>query len=284
MLGFDDFIIGNEEYSNNKLSLVHSKGVQSKYMKECKYIKLDMLGYEGLVESLCSEIALYTNLDNSVNYECGKYTQDDRVVNGCESNVFMNESEEEFISYHKLLKHNKVSFNKMKQKLSTEELITKMLDFVKQSTGLDSTIWLCKLIEFDYLIMNEDRHLRNIGVIYNHQTKEFKHMPIFDNGAGFLSNLLTYPLSESIKDNKRILRCKPFNPHFDLQLQAMYNVSGSSHLELVLDEIYNIPTEQFTNYNKQIRDRVDNLLKMQVTRMKNIKSGKYKLNIDESAN
>ena len=38
------------------------------------------------------------------------------------------------------------------------------------------------LVQLDLLVLNTDRHMNNIGVIYNSVTNTFRFAPIYDNG------------------------------------------------------------------------------------------------------
>ena len=53
-------------------------------------------------------------------------------------------------------------------------------------TGLkEFSQYLTVLFEIDALFLNDDRHLNNIAVI--EEKGKFNYCPIFDNGAGLLS-------------------------------------------------------------------------------------------------
>ena len=62
-------------------------------------------------------------------------------------------------------------------------------------TGLKNFgVYLNKLFTIDAFFLNEDRHTHNIAVLMN-EKGEFAYCPIFDNGAGLLSDtLMDYPL------------------------------------------------------------------------------------------
>ena len=62
-----------------------------------------------------------------------------------------------------------------------------MAEAVAEYTGLDKfPQYLTLLFEVDALFCNDDRHLNNIAVI--EQEGRYSYCPIFDNGAGLLSN------------------------------------------------------------------------------------------------
>ena len=52
----------------------------------------------------------------------------------------------------------------------------------------------------DAVFVNEDRHMHNVAVLMS-QKGEFSYCPIFDNGAGLLSDTsMDYPLGTDLYD------------------------------------------------------------------------------------
>ena len=58
--------------------------------------------------------------------------------------------------------------------------------------------YLTLLFEIDGLVLNDDRHLNNIAVIA--RDGGFDYCPIFDQGAGFLSNVMYNPFNPQVPD------------------------------------------------------------------------------------
>ena len=243
-----------------------SKGNQIKFESNGKIIKLDLLGYEGLAEAVAYDMALCTNIENPVEYNTGKFKYDNRMYTGCSSKNFLNENEE-FVSYWRLMKSYGFDYEKIAKEKSTEGLIVEVIKFIDEVTNLDSRIWLAKLIEFDFLIKNDDRHLRNIGLIYNTQSKTFNYMPIFDNGGGMMSDLTMYQLYNSIRENENLLNSKPFNCDRNKQLEAIRNVCGS-HLIVNIEEILDISVYQYSEYHVSILQRVEEIVRRSVMEWK----------------
>ena len=65
-----------------------------------------------------------------------------------------------------------------------DDAIEYVINFVKTQTGLDIHEYLANTFCLDMLILNEDRHFNNLGIIYNGTS--FRPAPIFDNGKSFL--------------------------------------------------------------------------------------------------
>ena len=77
-----------------------------------------------------------------------------------------------------------------------------VVNFMKNTTGLDVTDYLRKTFSIDSIILNEDRHFNNLGVIMK-EDGTYRTAPIFDNGRSmFIGNFSikdNLPISENIK-------------------------------------------------------------------------------------
>ena len=145
-----------------------SKGNQVKWCKNGKWLKSDFLGYEGLSEILSSWVALYTNLADfspiTHYYQCN-VVEDSTTHIGCYSNSFLDESELCVTVGRLLVLKHGIGMDKRLDKMSTTDRIRTVVSIV-EGLGLSNFgKWLTCLLEFDYLILNEDRHLFNIAVI-----------------------------------------------------------------------------------------------------------------------
>ena len=72
--------------------------------------------------------------------------------------------------------------------------------------------------------MNDDRHLNNIAVIS--KGDQFDYCPIFDQGAGFLSNVMYSPMDIVPKSLISSAQARPFSTTFNRQIKAMQNLYG----------------------------------------------------------
>lgn len=62
-------------------------------------------------------------------------------------------------------------------------------EHMSRVTAIKHDIYLKYLVDIliiDLLVCNVDRHLRNLGVMYNQSTKQYYIAPIFDCGMGFI--------------------------------------------------------------------------------------------------
>ena len=76
------------------------------------------------------------------------------------------------------------------------------------------------LFEIDGLVLNDDRHLNNIAVIARDSC--FDYCPIFDQRAGFLSNVMYNPSKSLIAQAK----ARPFQTTFNRQILTMESLYG----------------------------------------------------------
>ena len=178
-----------------------SDGTQDKFCKDGFWFKVDRYGGEGLAETAASIILQYGGLSDKdfVIYEpC--------LINGkegCCCKDFLNK-DEDFITIYRLYKNiNGRDLATVCSRMDYDDAIEYVLSFMKLHTGLDLHEYLANTFELDRLILNEDRHFNNLGVIYS--GTDFRPAPIFDNGKSFFIG----------HKNKREAYAKAFSPSFE---------------------------------------------------------------------
>jgi len=151
-------------------------------------------------------------------------------------------------------------------KLSTKEKIKTIVDFMVNETGLTNFgEWLTALLEFDQLILNEDRHPHNIAVIRK-TDGTYKLMPFFDNGAAFCSDTTRdYPLSMPLNVCMRSVKAMPFNSSFQRQVNACRELfERQLVVHLNPQDITKSMIKEFDCYPPEIKNRVINILKIRL--------------------
>ncbi len=93
---------------------------------------------------------------------------------------------------------------------------TKLEDFPK---------YLALLFEVDALFLNDDRHLNNIALL--EENGKFDYCPIFDNGAGLLSNVQLSPMDIDPKALIPQALARPFNISFNRQRNNVRKLYGN---------------------------------------------------------
>ena len=113
--------------------------------------------------------------------------------------------------------------------------------------------YLTLLFEIDALFCNDDRHLNNIAVL--ERDGKYDYCPIFDNGAGLLSNTQLSPMDIALSVLISALRARPFNTAFTRQMNTARSLYGTQLVmpKLTTSDIREI-LEPVLNYYPQ-RDR-----------------------------
>ena len=187
-----------------------SDGTQDKYCKDGFWFKLDRHGGEGRAETAASIILKESGFPVSqfVEYETC-------LINGkpgCCCKDFLKQ-DEDFITLYRLFKNvNGRDLAAVCSKMDYDDAIEYVLSFVKLQTGLDLREYFANTFELDRLILNEDRHFNNLGVIYDGEN--FRTAPIFDNGKSFLVGNKRACEKASLQEKVKTAYAKAFSPSF----------------------------------------------------------------------
>lgn len=120
----------------------------------------------------------------------------------------------EFTSIAQLMLEGLIPFA-YPQSISSYNLIINSLDFIP--TFKD---YLNQQLLLDYIILNNDRHYGNFGILRNTDTNTYITTPIFDSGCSLFSDKHIDNMKYS-RDLVRYLRCKPFTMNFDTQISLI---------------------------------------------------------------
>lgn len=220
-------------FTNDKVAETSSKGNQEKWFdKETnKWYKLDRFGYEGLTESLVSRLLKKSNISNTpfsfAIYQPEKLNVHNRERTGCSSDNFLSEGESIITVSHLFSRYLGTPLKKLLEKLPSDK---KRIEYLAQTTAeitalKDFPQYLTMLFEIDALFLNDDRHLNNIAVI--EKAGKFTYCPIFDNGAGLLSNVHFSPMDIDAKGLMKDIVARPFNTTFTRQINTARSLYGN---------------------------------------------------------
>ena len=189
-----------------------SDGTQIKYYYENRWYKIDRYGGEGSCEELVSHILKLSDFDQDeyVSYKSVRINNE----NGCVGDDFLS-SDETFITLYRL--HFNICGTDpagVTSKMDYDDAIEYILDFVKKNTKLDISTYLANTFVLDALILNEDRHFNNLGLIYD--GTGFRTAPIFDNGKSLFIGNMKYDPHKNMIDNKSKSFAKAFSGSFEL--------------------------------------------------------------------
>ena len=155
-----------------------SDGTQIKYFKDNKWYKLDRYGGEGEAEEIASTILRLSG------YPAKKYVSYKQLLingqPGCVSKNFLRENEQFITLYRLYMNITGRDLAAATEKMDYDDAIEFVITFVLDSTGVDLHEYLADIFTLDELILNDDRHFNNLGLLFDGES--FRPAPIFDNG------------------------------------------------------------------------------------------------------
>lgn len=219
--------------TDEKIAETSSKGNQEKWYDQASncWYKLDQLGYEALVETVISVLLEQSSIEADtpftfVRYQMERLQVHGRERTGCSSKNFLR-PEQALITVNRLLSSHlgKPLREKLTRLPSGKKRIAYLAETTAELTGLELfPQYLTLLFELDSLFCNDDRHLNNIAVI--EQGGKYDYCPIFDNGAGLLSNTQMSPMDISPPALISALQARPFNTTFTRQMNTARSLYG----------------------------------------------------------
>ena len=247
-------------YEDRVKTATSSKGNQIKWRRsDGLWAKADDMGHEGLAEQTASFLLSHSNFDEYAEYAVCKIYEDDAVYTGCVSVDFLSVGES-LLTLGRLLESIGLEPYEDMEKMPASQRLVYLIENTEKITGMNGFgKWLGMLLEFDALIANEDRHLHNIAVVKK-SDGTYKPMPVFDNGAGFLSDThRDYPLETGMNLGRMISRVKskPLVTDFDKQLAAVSEVVGLSLKFNCAPDIIRVSSNE---YSSQVVSRVQGII------------------------
>ncbi|MCD7820518.1 MAG: hypothetical protein LUH07_15945 [Lachnospiraceae bacterium] len=202
-----DFFVGSQ---------YGSLGMTNKYYKDGYWYKQNYNGTEGKSEAVCSHLLSCSNVRDFVEYE-------ECLVNGvpgCRSRSFT-AAGETVVTFHRLYKM--VTGGELKNRVAVfdapEERIDFVLDFIEHYTGVNCQSYLNRMLYFDMLTLDEDRHFHNLSLIQT--SSGFREAPMFDFGASFFSLKHVFPDTLTCDEKFRKMTPQPFSRDFEKQVRAL---------------------------------------------------------------
>jgi len=217
--------------TDEKIAETSSKGNQEKWRDGGRWYKLDQFGYEGLAETMVSRLLEYSNVESDMPFRFVRYRMERvnahrRDRTGCSSADFLKPGESIVTLAHLFRRMDLSLMEKLKRLPSDKQRIEYLALKTAELTGLDRfPQYLTMLFEVDGLFLNDDRHLNNIAVLEKDGC--FDYCPIFDNGAGLLSNTQTAQMDIEPKALIRTVKASPFQTTFNRQIIHVRKLFGS---------------------------------------------------------
>ena len=217
--------------SNEKIAEISSKGNQEKWLDHGRWYKLDQFGYEALTETFTSIILERGSIERDTPFRFTRYRMERLHVHGrdrtgCSSENFLKSGQAIVTLSHLFRQHLGHPLHEALNRLSSDKKrIAYLAEETAAITGLQAfPEYLTLLFEIDSLVLNDDRHLNNIAVI--EENGHYDYCPIFDQGAGLLSNVQFSPMDIAAPALIRELRARPFHTTFNRQLHAVQSLYG----------------------------------------------------------
>ena len=227
--------------TDEKIAETSSKGNQEKWYDQVSdlWYKLDQFGYEALAETVISTLLEQSNIQTDtlftfVRYHMERLRVHGRERTGCSSKNFLHPGQA-LITINRLLSSylGKPLREKLVRLPSDKKRIAYLAEATAELTGLELfPQYLTLLFEVDALFCNDDRHLNNIAVI--EQNGKFDYCPIFDNGAGLLSNTQLSPMDILPPALISALQARPFNTTVTRQMNTARSLYG---MQLVMPKL-----------------------------------------------
>jgi hypothetical protein len=219
--------------TDEKIAETSSKGNQEKWYDQAsnRWYKLDQFGYEALTETAVSLFLERSNLETGTPFTFVRYHMEHLQVHGrertgCSSNNFLRPGQA-LITVNRLLSsHLGMPLREKLTRLPSDKRhIAYLAEATADVTGLERfPQYLTLLFEIDALFCNDDRHLNNIAIL--EQNGRYDYCPIFDNGAGLLSNTQLSPMDIAPPALISALRARPFNTTFTRQMNTARSLYG----------------------------------------------------------
>ena len=217
--------------SDEKIAVTSSKGNQEKWREAGRWYKVDQFGYEALAEATASALLERSNIETDtpftfVRYRMERVNVHGRDRTGCSSEDFLPPGRSIVTLDHLLSRVLGKPLRDVLARLpSDKKRIAFLAETTAEYTGLRAfPQYLTLLFEVDGLVLNDDRHLNNIAVL--EQGGRYSYCPIFDNGAGLLSNTQLSPMDIAPAALIKAVKARPFNTTFNRQIIAARDLYG----------------------------------------------------------
>ena len=241
-----------------------SKGNQLKWKNNGIWYKADYTGYEGLSEYVISHLLQKSTLlpEEYVLYELEKMKYKSNMYSVVRSRDFL-QNGWQVITLERLFKNffGKSLYESVFNIENHKDRLFFLVSQAERITGLkEFGKYINKLFTIDAVFLNEDRHTHNIAVLMNEEGK-FAYCPIFDNGAGLLSDTtMDYPLDGNVYELMREVKSKTICGDFDEQLDISETLYGENlKFHFLHKDVKNLMSDADI-YSAEEKDRVEQIL------------------------
>ena len=258
--------IGYKDLLFNKTST----GSQDKWHIRDKWYKIDDFNYEGLSETLASDILKKSNVEKYAIYNPEKIIYKGKEFSGCESPHFL-KKDERLVECMPLLEKHGISILGL-----TIENFVNQIEEITHLSHFDQ--YLAKMMEFDQLILNSDRHYYNMAVIKN--KTGYDYAPFFDQGRGFALKDDYWKDEASPEEVIEKIEPRLYIGNFARQTAEIERIAGGKFLEIsyTKDDLQDTLSRCAPFYPDPILSRAEKVFLLQMERNMDYFVGKEKEN------
>lgn len=244
-----------------------SRGNQHKFYKNGYWVKIDNpYCFEDLAEDFVSKFESCIVDFPYVEYKADIILYNEDEYTGCYSYNTYNRNDIVFMSLRHLFKLYNIPLSIITRSENIRDNIVSVNKALLNLTGLNLLGYFGRLLMLDCLIINEDRHIMNLGVVYCSSDSKFYEAPCFDNGSSLFCTNWTYRKRKSLEENIKFAGsvARPFSKFYDKQLDALLSLGCSplsiskSKVDMLLSDYYN--SLYSTELNKRVKAVLSNRL------------------------
>lgn len=245
-------------------------GTQSKWCiptdNSCDWVKADGDSYAGLSEELCTLLeSCIEGIFPYVEYRSCWITTETIRDKGCYSRDFTNGKTE--ISFCSILEkeyHSLDNYERLFRFSSLDKRFITIVNVIKKYYQINIAEPFARVLLFDAIVLNSDRHLRNLSILCSETGAEMS--PCFDNGAALCSDLSRFPLNKKIDTS--LIHPRSIGGNFDMQVEVA--LEYVEPLRLNFNKLFKCLNEYTTEfYSQDVVSRAIQLLFNQLSCNKN---------------
>ena len=253
--------IGND---SDKINYMSPDSASDGWLKKkWRIVDGERILYKGGSGSYCQEPyneVLATAIMRRLGIPCAEYALTligDKPFSACKDFIT---AQTELVTAHNIIKSERKPNNK--------SLYEHYIDCCEQRGIKDIRRTINQMLTLDYIIVNEDRHLNNFGLIRNAETLEYLcAAPVYDSGTSMWFNTPT----QSIKAGARDIDAKPFKTRHADQIKLVDDFSWLDLNRLKgIDEEFADILKTSESVDGQRKDVLCSTLNMRVEMLKNV--------------
>lgn len=211
----------------DRLANKSNTGSQPKWKIGDVWHKMDDGNYEGLAETVASDLLGKSNIGSYAAYEPERIEYRGKTAGGCRSRDFLPDGAE-LLESMELLEMHGMGHAAKDEPDSIQDLEASAKGFLsamEQLTGLRTFgAYLTKMLELDMIILNADRHFGNITVLRT--PSGYDYAPLFDHGRSLALRDDLWRGGKTVEEIIDSIEARPFSRIFARQVRIAEKIAG----------------------------------------------------------